>query len=116
MVEANQMSSSFSWQSKGRAQHARNLLKNLLDLFMEQGERDWQRGISTAFLELTDSQGNLNLWGGGENAASIYRSMTSDDRGFSEYFIWSPDDHERIRANQKLDELRDALWKVFSTL
>ncbi len=108
------MSSNFPQQSKDSAQRARNLLKNLLDLLVEQGERNWKKGISAAFLELTDSKGNLNLEGF-ENAASIYRSMTSGGRGFAEYFIWSPDDDERIKANQKLDELRHALWKVFST-
>ena len=100
-------------QPMNNPQLAHDLLKNLLDLLSEQGEQNWRRGVSAAFLELKDPQGSLNP-AGFDNAASIYRSMTSGGRGFSEYFVWSPDDDERIRANQRLDELRDELWKVFS--
>lgn len=101
-----------SEQSMSDPQRAHDLLKSLLGLLSEQGEQNWCRGISAAFLELTDPQGNLNP-AGFDNAASIYRSMTSGGRGFAEYFVWSSDDDERIRANQRLDELRDALWEVF---
>ena len=103
----------YSEQSMINPMRARDLLKSLLDLLSEQGEHNWRRGVSAAFLELTDAQGNLNP-AGFADAASIYRSMTSGGRGFAEYFVWSPDDDERIRANERLDELRDALWEIFS--
>lgn len=112
-MEADQVSAYFSEQPMNNPQRAHDLLKNLLDLLSEQGEQNWRRGVSAAFLELTDAQGNLNP-AGFDDAASIYRSMTSGGRGFAEYFVWSPDDDERIRANERLDELRDALWEIFS--
>lgn len=106
------MNTHISEQPMKNPQRARDLLKSLLALLSEQGEQNWHRGISAAYFELTDQQGNLNP-AGFDNAASIYRSMTSGGRGFAEYFVWSPDDDERIKANHKLDELRDALWEVF---
>lgn len=106
------MNSHISGQSMKNPERARDLLESLLALLSEQGEQNWSRGVSAALLELTDSHGNLNP-AGFDNAASIYLNMTSGGRGFAEYFVWSPDDDERIRANQKLDELRDSLWEVF---
>ncbi len=95
------------------SQRAQSLLASLLNLLSEQGEQNWRRGVSAALLELTDSEGGLNP-AGFDRAASIYRSMTAGGRGFAEYFVWSPNDDERISANQKLDELRDELWEIFS--
>ena len=108
------MSNRISEQPTSRAQRAHDLLKSLLDLLSEQDEHNWSRGILAALLELTSREGGLNPTGF-DNAASIYRGMTSGGRGFAEYSIWLSDDVERIRANQGLDDLRDALWNLFDT-
>lgn len=92
---------------------ARDLLKSLLDLLEEQDEKNWRRGVKAAFLKLTNSQGDLDP-AGFSDAASIYLSMTSGGGGFAEYSVWSYDEDERIKANEKLDELRGSLWEVFS--
>jgi hypothetical protein len=113
VVKIHQMSIHLAEYSMKNPQRAHDLLQDLLDLLSEQGEKNWRRGVAAALLELTDAGGQLNP-AGFDSAASIYRSMTTGGRGFAEYFVWMPDDDERIRANQRLDELRDALWEVFA--
>jgi len=84
---------------------ARLLFQEAHDILKSQGDKNWIIGIKNALNEL--DAGNT------DGAGSIYRSMVAGGRGFSEYSIWIDDYKERLGANQRLDEIRDELWRIF---
>lgn len=106
------MSGQISSDLHEKGRRAVELLQEVRQILVLEGERDWIRGISAALLELRDEDGGIKPEGF-DRAASIYRSMTTGGRGFAEYFIWSPDSAERISRNKELDAFRDSLWDIF---
>ena len=89
-------------------------LERLERLLNAQNEQNWVRGIRAALAELRKQDGSVNT-AGFANARSIYRTMTTGGRGFSEYFIWNTDEEARLSANSELDHLRERLWSLFSS-
>jgi len=103
----------FRMISLSQAEEAFHLLSELLVVLDSQRERNWSSGIKGAIAELLDAGGKIDP-AGFENARSIYNTMTKDGRGFSEYYIHKDDFDERINANQKLDDLKGKIWRVFN--
>ena len=97
-----------------RATEALRVLSEMLAILDVQQESNWRRGIKAALAELTNEDGTVKPTGF-ENAGSIYRTMTSGGRGFAEYFIADDNERQRIAANRRLDELRDAAWSLFGS-
>jgi len=89
------------------------LLTTMLTVLESQQEKNWYRGIKAAITELTDINGQV-ISSGFDNARSIYNTMTSGGRGFSEYFVWMEDEEKRIQINQELDRLRSEIWELFN--
>lgn len=83
-----------------------SLLEKARKILAAQGDRNWIRGIENALAE----------WDAGnyDQARSIYRSMVVGRRGFAEHNIWIDDYDQRIVANQKLDAIRDELWRTIN--
>ncbi|MFY4008269.1 hypothetical protein EUC41_30005 [Achromobacter denitrificans] len=98
---------------EARAATGLALLEQLERLLNAQNERNWLRGVRAAIAELRQPDSSANA-AGFENARSIYLSMTSGGRGFSEYFIWDSDEDTRLSANSKLDQIRKSLWLLFN--
>ena len=91
-----------------------HLLTELLVFLDNQGEANWRRGIKAAITELTDTDGKIDP-AGFENARSHYNFMARIGMGgFSEYYVHRDDYDERVQINQKLDDLRTEIWKVFN--
>ena len=95
-----------------KAAEARQLLVDLRQILVDQGEANWRRGIEAAIGELSNSDGSLNASGFGA-ARSIYNTMMAGGRGFAEYYISKASEDERIAANDVLDDLRSKTWSVF---
>ncbi|WP_290931261.1 hypothetical protein [Hyphomonas sp.] len=92
-----------------KTREAEALLSRLHDMLVEQGERNWIRGVEAARSELASGTDV-----GYENAKSIYFTMVKGGRGFAEYNVWDDDEEIRIRTNRSLDEIREALWQIFT--
>ena len=96
-----------------KAEEAFRLLTTLRTVLESQQEKNWHLVIKAAIAELTDTNGQV-ISSGFDNARSIYNTMTSGGRGFSEYFVWVADEEKRIQINQELDKLRTEIWKIFN--
>ena len=96
-----------------KAEEAFYSLTNLLTLLESQQEKNWSRGIKAAIGELVNIDGKI-ITSGFDNARSIYNTMTSGGRGFSEYFVWMDDEDMRIKINQDLDAFRIKIWEIFN--
>lgn len=84
---------------------ARALFQEAHDILQFQGDKNWIIGIENALKEL--DAGNT------DGAGSIYRSMVAGGRGFSEYNIWIDEYQNRLEVNERLDQIRDELWRIF---
>lgn len=84
---------------------ARALFQEAHDILQSQGDKNWIIGIENALKEL--DAGNT------DGAGSIYRSMVAGGRGFSEYNIWIDEYQNRLEVNERLDQIRDELWRIF---
>jgi hypothetical protein len=93
-----------------KVEYALRLLTDLHELLEKQNTKNWVGGIRTAIAELEDDGVDRE---GFENARRAYRAMTNGGRGLAEYNIWSPNYTERIKLNERLDEIRRELEKVF---
>ena len=83
----------------------RALFQEAHDILQSQGDKNWIIGIENALKEL--DAGNT------DGAGSIYRSMVAGGRGFSEYNIWIDEYKNRLEVNERLDQIRDELWRIF---
>ena len=84
---------------------ARALFQEAHDILQSQGDKNWIIGIENALKEL--DAGNT------DGAGSIYRSMVAGGRGFSEYNIWIDEYQNRLEVNERLDQIKDELWRLF---
>ncbi|GAN15645.1 hypothetical protein I6G65_20145 (plasmid) [Sphingomonas paucimobilis] len=84
---------------------ARALFQEAHDILQSQGDKNWIIGIENALKEL--DAGNT------DGAGSIYRSMVAGGRGFSEYNIWIDEYQNRLEVNERLDQIKDELWRIF---
>jgi hypothetical protein len=89
------------------------LFHELLAILDGQKDGNWSRGIKAATRELIDLNAAVSQ-DGLDSARSIYNTMTACGRGFSEYFIWSDNEDERIKINKRLDDLRIKIWKILN--
>jgi hypothetical protein len=96
-----------------KSEEAYNVLAEILKILDVQNESNWRDGIKAAMGELVDAGDGINQ-DGFERARSIYNAMTRGGRGFSEYYILSNNEDERIDANNILDKARENIWSIFN--
>ena len=100
--------------NKKQVDEACTVISELIALLAAENERNWSRGLKAVAHELTDStRGTVEERFA--DARSIYNTMTAGGHGFSEYFVWSEDEENRIQSNRKLDELRRRMWAIFNS-
>jgi hypothetical protein len=96
---------------QGSIHRARVLLEELCALLRAEGENNVIRGVSAALDALDGSDPERGF----AEARAIYRSIAAGPHPFSDYYIHRTDWADRVRANERLDRLRDELWRLFDT-
>lgn len=96
-----------------KSEAAYNVLAEILKILDVENESNWRDGIKAAMSELIGADGWIGQ-GGFERARSIYNAMTSGGRGFSEYYILSNNENEKIDVNNALDKARENIWRIFN--
>src|SRR3954468_8566176 len=93
-----------------KARLAQNLLADLRALLRSEGATNWIRGVEAALHSLTDEEPGRGF----SEARSIYRTMSEGKGAFSDFYIERVDSPQRIEINQRLDEMRNKLWELFT--
>lgn len=92
----------------------RKLIDEMRSILQREGEQNWIRGINairnTLSLDNPDSE-NLKF----SNAKNAYFAMTRGAGSFSDYYIKRDSSYERIKANKRLDEIRDRIWTILTS-
>ena len=92
-----------------KAERARRLLKELLLIMETEPDRNWISGVSSALAWL--DRGDIAV--GFERAKATYRAMNGGMGTFSDYCVHRESFEERVKANRRLDQIRDGLWDLF---
>lgn len=88
-----------------------NLLKNLKEIYHQEGCYRFDGGINSIIEALSDSPCQSGAaW---ERASSIYRTMAGTKSGFSDVYIDASTADERVAANILLDDIRQKLLDTF---
>lgn len=100
------------------ANELEDLLGDLRQILVEEHGTNWVRGVDACLDQLpkTHSAGKADLLAQLQIVASTYRSMMRGYGSFSDFFIWREDFEERVRANERLDRIRQELWKIVEDL
>ena len=91
------------------------LFSELSEILENDNEKHWIRRIQEC-LSILQSKEELNDKTKLTEVKSIYHSSHIGYSGFSEYFIWREDFDERVKANKRLDEIRDEIWNILEKI
>ena len=91
------------------ARKAHKLLMELRSIMEREGEANWIRGIKSA----ENAFNRTDLTQGYLEARAVYRSMMHGNGSFSDYYIERNNLTEQESANQRLDQIRAELWRLF---
>jgi len=91
------------------------LFSELSEILENDNEENWIRRIQEC-LSILQSKEEINDRKKLSEVKSIYYSINAGYSGFSEYFIWREDFDERIKANERLDEIRDEIWDTLEKI
>ena len=94
--------------SSEKIDHTVHLLKELRDICIQHKELHFISGINAALFELQNRNSeNESSW---KNAASIYKTFAGVKNGLSDFYLDAPTVSERIKINERLDEIKKNLW------
>lgn len=91
------------------------LYTELIEIMEKDQENNWIRGIN-ACLSILKAKDNRSAKIKLSEVKSIYHTMHAGYGSFSEYFIWREDFDERVKANKRLDEIRDEIWNILEKI
>src|SRR4051794_31013057 len=95
--------------SLNKIEDARRLLKELKTILEYEGDSNSVQGVIAAH----EALGSANFQQGFAEARAIYRTAAQAKAPLSEYYIKRSDATEQRDANQRLDDIRDELWRLF---
>ncbi|MEE3627459.1 hypothetical protein UCD39_26375 [Nitrospirillum sp. BR 11752] len=88
------------------------LFEGLRKILLEENENNWVRGINSICHSLSscvkfhgDFNGSINY------VRETYKYMMGGNGSFSDFYIWRDNFNERVLENNKLDKIKDEIWK-----
>ncbi len=96
----------------------RELLQELREILINEGERNWLRGVDLCLRHLSDvdSASDAILRERLGDVALTYRTMVGGYGSFSDFHVWREDFDERVRANLPLKRVRSDLWEIIMAI
>lgn len=92
--------------------YVRALLVELLNIYATEGGGGFLPGIAAA-IDSIDNASDAEGAGAG-TIESIYRNMAGSKSGFSDFYVERNDLSERVKANDRLDYIRQELWRILA--
>ncbi|WP_445494469.1 hypothetical protein [Photorhabdus sp. SF281] len=90
----------------------------LKDVIKNERDNEWLININDFITMLTPP-----YYGGIEDAnvslkrvSDSYKTMGRGNGSFSDYFIWREDFEERMKANEKFDDVKKEIWHILDNL
>ena len=91
----------------------RKLFGEMREILEAEGERNWIRGISVICNTLAEAN-PISESEQIERAKQTFNSMNGGAGSFADYYIHRDEFDERMKANERLDQIRDRLWELLS--
>ena len=92
--------------------YVRALLVELLSIYAREEGGAFLPGIAAAIDSIDDAS---DAEGGGSGTiGSIYLKMAGSKWGFSDFYVERNDLNERMKANDRLDYIRQELWRILA--
>jgi hypothetical protein len=91
------------------------LFTELTEIMENNQENNWIRGVKGCLNTLKSqdySNDKIKL----NEVKSIYKTMYAGYGSFSDYSLWKDDYDERIKANKRLDKIRNEIWNILEKI
>ncbi|PJG58426.1 hypothetical protein [Aeromonas cavernicola] len=90
------------------------LFKKLRGILASEDDKNWIRGIEAIIFDLSSQEAIV----GNEDEVVryveyTYKGMCRGNGSFSDFYIWRDDFEERVSENEKLNNLKEKIWREF---
>jgi hypothetical protein len=97
-----------------RAERLRQLFLKLHAIMSVERETNWIRGVSHIIAVLGEVEADPSAASDRiAEAHQTYRSMTAGNGSFSDFHVWRESFDERLKANEELNKVTQAIWRAF---
>jgi hypothetical protein len=95
-----------------RAERLRQLFLTLHAIMTAEHEGNWVRGVHHIIAVLEEVEADPAAASDRiAEACQVYRSMNAGSGTFSDFHIWRDNFAERVKANEELNKITEAIWR-----